>query len=167
MVQANLDWASGTASAVMILMTNELPRRTNTTGYDLKVERDFDAPPQAVFDAYLAMHGEHRPDWILEPHLDLRVGGAWTVRFQPPGLKPFSEARVLTGVDPPQHLSYATTAIVDGEPTIDTNVDIAFEERGEGTRVSLRQSGFPSSEERDDFAGGWPGVLETLGDFIA
>jgi uncharacterized protein YndB with AHSA1/START domain len=167
MVQANLDWASGTASAVKILMTNELPRRTNTTGYDLKVERDFDAPPQAVFDAYLAMHGEHRPDWILESQLDLRVGGAWTVRFQPPGLKPFSEARVLTGVDPPQHLSYATTAIVDGEPTIDTNVDIAFEERGEGTRVSLRQSGFPSSEERDDFAGGWPGVLETLGDFLA
>jgi len=136
-------------------------------GYDLKVERDFDAQPQAVFDAYLAMHGEHRPDWILESQIDLRVGGAWTVRFQPPRLKPFSEARVLTGVDPPHHLSYAMTAIVDGEPTIDTNVDIAFEERREGTRVSLRQSGFPTSEERDDFAGGWPGVLETLGDFIA
>jgi hypothetical protein len=59
------------------------------------------------------------------------------------------------------------TAIVDGEPAIDTHLDIAFEERKKGTRVSLRQSGFPTSEERDDFAGGWPGVLEALGDFIA
>jgi hypothetical protein len=31
-----------------MLMTNELPQRTKGTRYDLKVERDFDAPPQAV-----------------------------------------------------------------------------------------------------------------------
>ena len=150
-----------------MLMTTEPPHRTDDTRYDLKVERDFDAPPQAVFDAYLAMHGEHRPDWIVESQLDLRVGGAWTVRFQPPGLKPFSEDRVLTGVDPPHHLSYAMTAIVEGAPTIDTSVDIAFEELKNTTRVSLRQSGFPTVEERDKFAGGWPGVLEAMGDFIA
>jgi uncharacterized protein YndB with AHSA1/START domain len=41
-----------------MLMTNRLPQRTNSTTCELKVERDFDAPPQAVFDAYLAMHGD-------------------------------------------------------------------------------------------------------------
>jgi uncharacterized protein YndB with AHSA1/START domain len=148
-------------------MPNEPPRETNGATYDLRVERDFDAPPQAVFDAYLAMHGERRPDWIVESQLDLRAGGGWTVRFQPPGLKPFSEVRVLSDVDSPHHLSYAMTAILGGERTIHTNVDITFEERGTGTRVSLRQSGFPTSKERDDFAGGWPGVLEALCDYIA
>ena len=157
----------GTAAALNMHMTNELPQETHSTSFDLKVERDFDAPPQAVFDAYLAMHGEHRPDWIVESHLDLHVGGAWTVSFRPPGLKPFSEIRMLSGVEPPHHLSYAMTAIVDGDPTIHTKVVIAFEERDGGTRISLRQSGFPTSEERDDFAGGWPGVLEALSDFIA
>ena len=59
------------------------------------------------------------------------------------------------------------TAIVDGKQTIHTHVDIAFEEHDEGTRISLRQSGFLTSVERNDFAGGWPGVLEALSDFIA
>lgn len=145
-------------------------KETNSTRYNLKVERDFDAPPRAVFDAYLAMHGEHRPDWIVESVIDLRAGGAWNVSFQPPGLAPFSETRVLSNVDPPHHLSYAMTAIVDGKPTLQTDVDITFEERrtgNAGTRVSLQQSGFPTARDRDDFAGGWPGVLEAVGDFIA
>jgi uncharacterized protein YndB with AHSA1/START domain len=91
------------------------------------------------------MHGERRPEWIVASQLDLRVGGAWTIRFLPPGLKPFSEVRVLSGVDPPHHLSYAITAVIDSELTADTHVEIAFEESGNGTRVSLRQSGFPTS----------------------
>src|SRR5690349_3344188 len=51
-VSPDLDWASGTANAVKLLMPNEPPQRSDSTRYDLKVERDFDAPPQAVFDAY-------------------------------------------------------------------------------------------------------------------
>jgi uncharacterized protein YndB with AHSA1/START domain len=147
-------------------MTNEPQQTTHCTPYELKVERDFDAPPQAVFDAYLAMHGEHRPNWVVESQLDLRVGGVWTVSFHPPGLEPFSEVRTLSRVDPPHHLSYAMTATVGGA-TLNTTVDIAFEERTEGTRVSLRQSGFARPEERDEFAGGWRGVLEGLTEFVA
>jgi len=143
---------------------SEASRRTD---YDFKIEREYRVPPQVVFNAYLAMHGEDRPAWIVDSQLDLRVGGKWTVAFHPPGVGPFRELRVLSVVDPPHRLKYTMTAMFEGTPSFDTTVEILFDEQSNGTRLSLSQSGFPTPEVRDDFAGGWPGVFDTLQQFIA
>jgi len=52
-----------------------------STSTELSVERDYAASAQAVFDAYFSMHGDQRPDWIVDSQLDLRVGGTWKVTF--------------------------------------------------------------------------------------
>ena len=53
---------------------------TVSTSTELRVERDYVASAQADFDAYFSMHGDQRPDWIVDSQLDLRVGGTWKVR---------------------------------------------------------------------------------------
>jgi uncharacterized protein YndB with AHSA1/START domain len=130
--------------------------------YELTVERRFAAPPRPVYDAFLGMYGENRPDWIVESRLDLRVGGTWTVVFHPPGLEAFREMRVLSAVDPPHRLAYTMTAVFPGQPGFSTTVDLTFSADGAGTRLSLAQRGFPDAATRDDFAGGWSGVWDIL-----
>ena len=44
-----------------------------TQTHDLTMERTFAVPPRAVYDAFLGMYGEHRPDWIVESRLDLHA----------------------------------------------------------------------------------------------
>src|SRR5436305_1796505 len=61
-----------------------------TENYDLTMERTYPAPPRAVYDAFLGLYGENRPDWIVESRLDLRPGGSWRVVFHPPGLQAFT-----------------------------------------------------------------------------
>ena len=78
---------------------------------DLTMERTYPAPPRAVYDAFLGLYGENRPDWIVESRLDLRPGGSWRVVFHPPGLEAFTEERVVSAVEPPHRLAYAMTAL--------------------------------------------------------
>lgn len=137
------------------------------TEQELHVEREFAATAAEVFDGFLGMYDEPRPDWIVDAQLDLRVGGAWEVVFHPPGAGEFREHRVLTVIDRPRRLAYTVTVIGDA-PQFDTQVTIVIEPAdGSGTRLSLTQSGFPDAASRDDFAGAWPDVLEQLAGRIA
>lgn len=140
-------------------------QRAEDESFDLAVERQIDAGPEVVFDAFLDMYEKDRPDWIVESQLDLRPGGEWLVTFHPPGLEPFSEDRVITEVDRPRRLAYTMTASAsDRRPSFDTTVLLSFDEQGPMTRVSITQRGFPTAETRDEFAAAWPDVLELLED---
>lgn len=46
--------------------------------------------------------------------------------------------------------------------SFDSAVDVLFEEENGRTRMTIVQSRFPTAELRDDFAGGWGGVLDGL-----
>jgi uncharacterized protein YndB with AHSA1/START domain len=142
-------------------MAFEAQGRAAGDGYDLAVERFVDAAPAAVFDAFLGMYGDDRPDWITGSRLDLRPGGAWLVAFHPPGLPPFREERVITEVDRPRRLAYTVTAIPAG---LRTSVTLSFGQEGGRTHVVLTQTGFPDAATRDEFAGAWPDVLALLRD---
>ena len=133
-----------------------------TENHDLTMERTYPAPPRAVYDAFVGMYGENRPDWIVESRLDLRPGGTWTVVFHPPGLEAFREVRVVSDVDPPHRIAYTMTTVFLGRPGFSATVALAFGADGEGTRLSLAQRGFPDAATRDDFAGGWSGVWDIL-----
>src|SRR6201989_1365237 len=97
-----------------------------TENYDLTMERTYPAPPRAVYDAFLGMYGENRPDWIVGSPLDLRPGGSWRVVFHPPGLEAFTEDRVLSAIEPPHRLAYSMTAFFAGQPGFSTEGETTF-----------------------------------------
>jgi uncharacterized protein YndB with AHSA1/START domain len=128
----------------------------------LSAERVIDAPPEAIFDAFIALYDSQRPDWVTSSQLDLRPGGRWSVTFQVPDGPAFREERTITAVERPHRLAYNMTAVYDNTPGFDTTVEITIEAVPDGQRFHLVQRGFPTIEARDDFAGAWPDVLAEL-----
>jgi uncharacterized protein YndB with AHSA1/START domain len=129
---------------------------------ELQFQHTFAATPQAVFDAYIHMHDENRRDWIEASDIDLRPGGTWSIVFHPPGLPLFREDRTFTEVDPPSRLVFTTVHSFEDGTSFETRMLMTFEQLGGGTRMRLVQSGFPTPERRDEFAGGWSGVFDEI-----
>jgi len=50
---------------------------------------------------------------------------------------------------------------------VDTRMQVTFQEEGGRTRLTIVQSGFPTPGLRDEFAGGWAGILDGLGRVVA
>ena len=140
--------------------------------HDLKLERLFDAAPEVVFDAFTDPQAQKElyadaPDLIVEADCDLRVGGRWTIAFGPPGGTPARETNVFEVVDRPRRLVYASTMTMPDGSNVDTRMQVTFQEEGGRTRLTIVQSGFPTPGLRDEFAGGWAGILDGLGRVVA
>jgi uncharacterized protein YndB with AHSA1/START domain len=129
---------------------------------ELRFEHVFEASPQAVFDAYIHMHDENRRDWIEASDIDLRPGGRWSIVFHPPGLPAFREDRTFTEFDPPARVAYTTAHSFEDGDSFETRMLMTFEGVDGGTHMTLVQSGFPTEERRDEFAGGWSGVFDEI-----
>lgn len=131
-------------------------------GHALSVERIIDALAETIFDSFVALYDNRRPDWVTDSQLDLRPGGRWSVAFQVPNGPAFREERLITAVERPHRLAYDMTAVYEDGVSFDTTVEVTIEAVPDGHRVCLRQQGFPTREARDDFAGAWPDVLDEL-----
>lgn len=135
--------------------------------FDLRLERTYDAAPEVVFDAFTDPEAQQElyadaPDWIVQAECDLRVGGRWTIAFGPPGSTPARETNVFQVVDRPRRLVYASTMTMPDGSSIDTGMEVTFEEKDGRTRLTIVQRGFPTPERRDEFAGGWSSILDRL-----
>ena len=140
--------------------------------HDLRLERLYDAAPEVVFDAFTDPNAQKElyadaPDWIVEAECDLRVGGRWTITFGPPDGTPARETNVFQVVDRPRRLVYTSTMTMPDGSSIDTRMQVTFEEQDGGTRMTLIQRGFPTPERRDDFEGGWASILDGLGRVVS
>jgi uncharacterized protein YndB with AHSA1/START domain len=140
--------------------------------HDLRQERLYDAAPEVVFDAFTDPDAQQElyadaPDWIVEAECDLRVGGRWTIAFGPPGGTPARETNVFEVVDRPRRLVYASTMTMPDGSNVDTRMQVTFQAEGGRTRLMIVQSGFPTPGLRDEFAGGWAGILDRLGRVVA
>jgi uncharacterized protein YndB with AHSA1/START domain len=140
--------------------------------HDLRLERLFEAAPEVVFDAFTDPDAQKElyadaPDWIVEAECDLRVGGRWSITFGPPGSRPARETSVFQVVDRPRRLVYASTMTMPDGSVVDTDMEVTFEEENGGTRMTIVQRGFPTVGLRDDFAGGWPSILDGLGRVVS
>lgn len=136
--------------------------------HELRLERLLNAPPEVVFDAFTDPDAQQElyadaPDWIVRADCDLRVGGRWTISFGPPGSEPARETNLFQEVDRPKRLAYASSMRLPDGSTVDTDVLVTFEEEDGATRLTIVQRGFPTAALRDDFAGGWPSILDGLG----
>ncbi|MGH2595097.1 MAG: SRPBCC family protein [Actinomycetota bacterium] len=142
--------------------------------YELRIERQFDALPELVFDAFVdktaqgVLHGAERKGWNVEViQTDVRVGGTSIVRMGPVGREPDTETRVYSVVDRPQRLELRhSMELAESGLTIDTQITITFEERDGGTLFTMVESGFEVEEHRDGFLEGWTEFLETLGGLL-
>jgi uncharacterized protein YndB with AHSA1/START domain len=138
--------------------------------HELKLERLFDATPEAVFDAFVdpaaqeVLHGSRRQDWVVHrSETDVRVGGTSVYAMGPAGQDPDVETRLYSVVERPHRLVFRhSMAIADWQRTIETEMTITFEDRDGKTLLTMVQTGFESAEDRDDFLEGWPEYLDTL-----
>jgi uncharacterized protein YndB with AHSA1/START domain len=142
--------------------------------YELKVERLIAATPEEVFKAYT--DPEAQKIWfqllgekmIVENEVDLRVGGKWvsTWGFAPDEV--FRETNVFEVVDRPHRLvSTSTGSSPDGQ-TLETHVEVTFEEQNGKTLMTVYQTGFPDQEMRDFFANmAWIGAFDRLEAYFA
>ena len=140
--------------------------------HDLRLERVYDAAAEVVFDAFTDPDAQQAlyadaPDWIVESECDLRVGGRWSIAFGPPGETPAREMNVFQVVDRPRRLVYASTMTLPDGSSVDTHMQVTFEEEDGRTRLTILQRGFPTPQLRDDFAGGWPSILDGLGRVVS
>jgi uncharacterized protein YndB with AHSA1/START domain len=139
--------------------------------YELRIERQFEAPPDVVFDTFVdktaqgVLHGAEQKGWNVEViQTDVRVGGTSIVRMGPEGREPDTETRVYSVVDRPHRLELRySMELSESGLTIDTEITITFEDRDGGTLLTMVESGFERQEDRDGFTEGWTEYLETLG----
>jgi uncharacterized protein YndB with AHSA1/START domain len=139
---------------------------------DLRLERVYDAAAEVVFDAFTDPDAQQElyadaPDWIVESECDLRVGGRWSIAFGPPGQTRARETNLFQVVDRPRRLVYASTMTLPDGSSVDTHVQVTFQEEEGRTRLTILQRGFPTPQLRDDFAGGWPSILDGLGRVVS
>ena len=138
--------------------------------YELRLERQYDAPPETVFDAFVdpdaqaELHGEGNPDWIVHRvETDVRVGGTSTYVMGATGQEPDVETRTYSVVERPHRLVFRhSMAVAEWGAPVVTEMTLTFEERDGGTFLTMVQTGFDTEERRDEFLGGWPTYLETL-----
>ena len=137
-------------------------------GETLLIERTFQAPAQAVFDAWTSeevmrrwFHGEH--DWETpEAHVDLRLGGTVRVVMRDPHKDvEYGGGGHYTEIDHPTRLTFTWTW--DDDPDRETLIELDFEEVEGITTVRLTHSGLRDKESVLSHEGGWTAALDNLG----
>jgi uncharacterized protein YndB with AHSA1/START domain len=128
------------------------------------------APPEAVFEALTDPGqleawwgaGEYRTrDWKV----DLRVGGQWSVKTLGPGGRDMTVNGQYQKVEPPYLLQY--TWLASWDESRETSVRFELEPAPDGTRLTLRHSGFAERPEAaEQYVGGWKLVLHWLAAYL-
>jgi uncharacterized protein YndB with AHSA1/START domain len=138
------------------------------TGFDIRFERIVSATPEAAFRHWVDAEARRRwyaPDdsWIVEAETDLRVGGAWRVRFGPSREEMYLEHGVFEEIEAPHRVVYTTLyEFPDDRSPFETRVTVTFEPSGDGTLLTLLDTGYPSEEQRDANESGWPAFLDAF-----
>jgi len=135
--------------------------------HELRFERLIDASPETVFDAFTtaagqrAFYGRDEPGWVVDTTCELRVGGLWSVTFGPREA-PFRHDHVFRAVERPHRLAFTTRESRPDRPPFGFEVEITFAERDGGCVMTMRQSGFTSTEERDRHGTGLAHAFDRL-----
>jgi uncharacterized protein YndB with AHSA1/START domain len=133
----------------------------------LRIERTFQAPAEAVFDAWTSEEVIRRW-WQAEHHwetseaeVDLRVGGVVRVVMRDPVKDAeYGGGGLYTEIEPPSRLAFTWTW--DGD-TRRTLIELEFEETDGVTRVTFTHSGLLDEAVLRSHERGWGNVLDSLG----
>ena len=143
------------------------------TSYQLLLEREFQAPRDLVFEVW--SEPKHLANWwgpngFSMPfcEVDFRVGGSYRICMR----SPEGEDHWLSGeykvIDEPQRLVFTwLRENTDGSIWCDTLVELNFEGTADRTLFKMHQTGFASSEHRDEHRGGWSECLNRLAEYVS
>ena len=137
----------------------------------LRLERTFQAPADAVFEAWtneevLRRWWRTEPGWeTTRAEVDLRVGGEVRVAMRDPEKDAeYGGGGTYTEVEPPTRLAFTWTW--DGD-TRQTLIEIDFEERDGATTVRFVHSGLWDEEALRDHEDGWTKMFNSLEGLLA
>ena len=139
---------------------------TEPPGYVVRIERTFDAPAEAVFDAWTSPEVMRRwfhpaPDWETpEADVDLRVGGKVRVVMRRPDGTEAEAQGEYTLIDRPLRLEMTWT--FDDDPSNRQLIELSFSESDGSTTVLMVNSGISTDDRRDAQDWGWRGCFEEL-----
>ena len=137
-----------------------------TESTTLRMERTFEAPAQAVFNAWTSeevirrwWHAEH--DWeTTEAAVDLRVGGEVRVVMRNPATgDEYGGGGRYTEIDPPRRLAF--TWIWDNNDTRQL-IELEFEENEGVTSVRFTHSDLWDEEAVRSHEDGWSKAFDNL-----
>jgi uncharacterized protein YndB with AHSA1/START domain len=137
----------------------------------LRLERTFDAPAEAVFDAWTNPEVLKRwwaadSSWrTAAAEVDLRVGGSYRLSMEESDA---DSLHTVCGeyreVRRPERLVYSWAwEEADGHLGHASTVTVDFIGEGQSTTVVLEHTGLASVESRDSHRSGWEGCLSSLG----
>ena len=137
-----------------------------TANKTVHIERTFQAPAEAVFDAWTSEEVIRRwwqaeRNWeTSEAEVDLRVGGAVRVVMRDPDKgAEYGGGGNYTEIEPPARLAF--TWLWDGD-TRRTLIELDFEETDGVTTVSFTHSGLWDEEAVRSHERGWGNILDKL-----
>jgi uncharacterized protein YndB with AHSA1/START domain len=142
------------------------------SGETLRIERAFQAPAQAVFDAWTSeevlrrwFHAEH--DWETpEAKVDLRVGGGVRVVMRDPDKDAeHGGGGHYTEIDRPSRLAFTWTW--DEDDTRQTLIELDFEESEGVTTVRMTHSNLRDEESVRSHEEGWTVCFDNLEQALA
>jgi uncharacterized protein YndB with AHSA1/START domain len=136
------------------------------SGQTLRIERTFQAPVEAVFEAWTSeevmrrwFHGEHAWETTVA-QVDLRLGGTVRVVMRDPDKDiEYGGGGHYTEIDPPHRLAFTWTWDNDGRETL---IELDFEETDGATTVRLTHNGLLDQEAVRSHEEGWSNCLANL-----
>ena len=93
---------------------------------------------------------------------DPRVGGSYRIEMKPPEGDPFALVGEFRAVEPPERLAFGFIWEQPDPDDVDMIADLSFEDRGESTRLALRQQPFRTEARRQLHRDGWSETLDKL-----
>ena len=143
--------------------------RAVSEDYRLQIERTYEAPAEAVFDAWtseevLRRWWQPQDGWDTpEAVVELRVGGAVRVVMRDRDGDLHGGGGTYTEIERPRRLAFTWTWDDSDRETL---VEVDFEPTATGTRVSFTHSGLEDEASVRDHESGWSHVLESLGSYL-
>lgn len=141
-------------------------------GRVLRIQRTFNAPAQAVFEAWTSEEVLRRwlhagPDWDTPvAEVELRVGGTVRIVMRNPDSGSEVGARgTYTVVEPPHRLAF--TWVWDHDPSNPQLIELELSEHEGTTTVLMINSGIPTDQVREDQKGGWHKCYDNLDRLLA
>ncbi|WP_309083273.1 SRPBCC domain-containing protein [Chelativorans sp.] len=135
----------------------------------LTLTRIFSAPRSLVFDAWSTP--EHLASWwgpkdfsVPSMRADFREGGAWRGCIRSPQGQDYWAHGTYREIVRPSRL--VLTFVWEEQDAMDTVITVTFDEVEAGTKLTFRQTPFPTVESRDGHAEGWSECIDRLEAYV-
>ncbi|MDX8354859.1 SRPBCC domain-containing protein [Cognatiyoonia sp. IB215182] len=137
---------------------------------DLRIERHIDQTPESCFDLWT--HPDQVAQWwgpkdyAGQPFKarveawSLTAGEAWAISMTAPDGTVFSQSGTFLEVERPRMIRLSFAWLENGQRGPETEIRVAFNPDGNGTRLVFEQLGFADTATRDVHIQGWQECLD-------